>query len=201
MGLLVERGIEMVVGLLGIIKAGAAYVPLDPSYPLARLEYMLRDAAVSVVLTERRLQQLASEVAAAAECGRQCSVWMKRHWAELGSGENLAVAVDSENLAYIIYTSGSTGQPKGVMSTHRGICNRLFWMQELIRSPSRSRYCKRLRLVLTSRCWEFFWPLLTGARLVMAEPGGHQNPAYLRRIIEQDQITVITSCRRCCRCF
>jgi amino acid adenylation domain-containing protein len=192
-GLLLERGIDMVVGLLGIIKAGAAYVPLDASYPQARLEYMLKDAAVSVVLTERRWQRLASEVAEAAG-SVQTVLSMDDAWAEgskLGSGANLRVTVDSENLAYIIYTSGSTGQPKGVMNTHHGICNRLLWMQDAYQLTVNDRILQKTPFSFDVSVWEFFWPLLTGARLVMAEPGGHQSPAYLRRIIEQEQITVM----------
>jgi amino acid adenylation domain-containing protein len=192
-GLLLERGIEMVVGLLGIIKAGAAYVPLDASYPRARLEYMLRDAAVSVVLTERRWQRLASEVAEAAG-SVQTVLSMDDAWAEgskLGSGANLRVTVDSENLAYIIYTSGSTGQPKGVMNSHHGICNRLLWMQDAYQLTVNDRILQKTPFSFDVSVWEVFWPLLTGARLVMAEPGGHQSPAYLRRIIEQEQITVM----------
>ena len=186
-GLLVERGIEMVVGLLGIIKAGAAYVPLDPSYPQARLEYMLRDAAVNVVLTEQRLERLATRVAASVGT----LLYLDEPWAELGSGEDLTAPVDSENLAYIIYTSGSTGQPKGVMNTHRGICNFLLWMQDTFQLTANDRVLQKTAFSFDVSVWECFWPLLTGARLVLAEPGGHQNPAYLRHIIEQEQISVM----------
>ncbi len=186
-GLLLERGIEMVVGLFGIIKAGAAYVPLDPSYPLARLEYMVRDAALNVVLTERRSQQFAREVAGSV--GEVLS--LDESWAEQESGANLAVTIDSENLAYIIYTSGSTGQPKGVMNTHRGVCNRLLWMQDAYHLTVADRILQKTPFSFDVSVWEFFWPLLTGARLVMAEPGGHQNPDYLRRIIAQEHITIL----------
>ena len=119
-GLLVERRIEMVVGLLGIIKAGAAFVPLDPSHSLVRLKYMLQDAAVSVVLTQQRLQRLAKEVAAAAgNVGKVLN--LDDSWAEQGSGANLPVTVDSENLACIFYPSDSPGKPKGVMFTQRNV--------------------------------------------------------------------------------
>jgi amino acid adenylation domain-containing protein/non-ribosomal peptide synthase protein (TIGR01720 family) len=183
-GLLVERGVEMVVGLLGIIKAGAAYVPLDPSYPRARLEYMLRDAVLNVVLTEQRTQPLARELEASVLC-------LDDSWAEQGSEANLDVTIDSENLAYVIYTSGSTGQPKGAMNTHRGICNRLLWMQDAYQLTADDRVLQKTPYSFDVSVWEFFWPLITGARLVMAEPGGHQNPEYLWRIIEQEQITVM----------
>lgn len=186
-GLLVDRGIEMVVGLLGIIKAGSAYVPLDSSYPPARLEYMLRDADVKVLLTERRLEPLAREVAASVENVLN----LDDPLAEQESGDDLAVAIDPENLAYIIYTSGSTGRPKGVMNTHRGICNRLLWMQDEYQLTAADRILQKTPFSFDVSVWEFFWPLLTGARLVMAEPLGHQNPGYLRRIIEQEKITIV----------
>ena len=186
-GLLVDRGLEMVVGLLGILKAGAAYVPLDPRYPRARLEYMLADAAVDVLLTERRQQQLATEVAASVGT----LLYLDDPWIHDGSGANLALTIDGENLAYVIYTSGSTGQPKGVMNTHRGICNRLFWMQDVHRITPQDRLLQKTPYSFDVSVWEFFWPLLNGARLVMAEPGGHQNPAYLRDIIQQEQISVM----------
>ncbi len=187
-GVLADRGLEMVVALLGILKAGAAYVPMDPAYPRARLEYMMADAAVSVLLTERRQQSLAAEIAANVET----VLYLDDAWAETESAANLdEPIVDPDNLAYVIYTSGSTGQPKGVMNTHRGICNRIFWMQDAYHLTPGDRVLQKTPFSFDVSVWEFFWPLLTGARLVMAEPGGHQNPAYLRHIIEQEQITVM----------
>jgi amino acid adenylation domain-containing protein len=187
-GLLVDRGLEMVVGLLGIVKAGAAYVPLDPGYPLARLEYMLTDAAVTVLLTERRQQQLATRVADSVDT----LLYLDEPWAESESGANLEESVvDPENLAYIIYTSGSTGQPKGVMNTHRGICNLLLWQQDTYELTVDDRLLHKTSFSFDISVWELFWPLTTGARLVMAEPGGQQNPAYLRQVIKDEQITII----------
>ena len=185
-GLLADRGLEMVVGLLGILKAGAAYVPLDPDYPRARLEYMMADAAVSVLLTERRQQSLATEVA--TNVGTV--LYLDDPWPETEEVLDEPI-IDPDNLAYVIYTSGSTGQPKGVMNTHRAICNRLFWMQDAYRLTPDDRVLQKTPFSFDVSVWEFFWPLLTGARLVMAEPGGHKNAAYLRHIIEQEQITVM----------
>jgi amino acid adenylation domain-containing protein len=186
-GLLVDRGLEMVVGLLGIVKAGAAYVPLDPGYPRARLEYMIADAGVKVLLTERRQQHRAAEI----EASTKTLLYLDDPWAEEKCGVNPTPTIDSENLAYVIYTSGSTGQPKGVMNTHRGICNRLLWMQDAHRITSHDRLLQKTPYSFDVSLWEFFWPLLNGACLVMAEPGGHKNPAYLRSIIQQQQITVM----------
>jgi amino acid adenylation domain-containing protein len=187
-GLLVDRGLEMVVGLLGIVKTGAAYVPLDPGYPRARLEYMIADAAVSVLLSERASEQLAKEVAPSVGT----LLYLDDSWAETGSGANLETRfIDPQNLAYIIYTSGSTGQPKGVMNTHRGICNLLLWQQDTYQLTAADRLLQKTPFSFDISVWELFWPLIAGARLVMAKPGGHQDPAYLREVIEKEQITII----------
>jgi non-ribosomal peptide synthetase component F len=121
-----ERSLEMIIGIIGILKAGAAYVPLDPSYPRERLQYMLEDSAASVVVTSEANQHLL------AGSG-------KRHMVVMDSGEmkiseqstaRPAVYLQPTNLAYVIYTSGSTGRPKGVLNEHRGVVNRLLWAQD-----------------------------------------------------------------------
>ena len=132
----------------GMIEADGVFVPLDASYPRARLEYMLKDAALSEVLTERRVEKLADEVAASVST----VLCLDDTWTEQGSCANPGVTIDSENTAYVIYTSGSTGQPKGVMNTHRGICNRLLWMQDAYRLTSLIVCYKKLRLALMCRC-------------------------------------------------
>ncbi|MBO1049496.1 MAG: AMP-binding protein [Dolichospermum sp. DEX182a] len=124
-GICVERSLEMVVGLLGILKAGGAYLPLDPYYPSERLSYMLADAGVEILLTQQNLLSSLSSHPARVIC-------LDTDWPTIAqhSHKNLDVAVCADNLVYVIYTSGSTGQPKGVMNTHRGIHNRLLWMQQ-----------------------------------------------------------------------
>ena len=121
-GIGVERSLEMVVGLLGIVKAGAAYVPLDPSYPQERLSYMLQDAGVRVLLTQAKLAERWPQTAVPVLC-------LDSEWSqiELQPSHNPAASTDPENLAYVIYTSGSTGQPKGVMICHKGLTNYLTW--------------------------------------------------------------------------
>ncbi len=99
--------------------------------------------------------------------------------------------VAPENLAYIIYTSGSTGQPKGAMNTHRAICNRLIWMQETYQLTDADRVLQKTPFSFDVSVWEFFWPLLTGARLVLAKPEGHKDSAYLVRLIAEQQITTL----------
>jgi non-ribosomal peptide synthetase component F len=121
-GLCVERSVEMVVGLLGILKAGGAYVPLDPDYPQERLRFMLKDAAVTVLLTQQRLTHTLPEHE--AEVVLLDTGWKK---IDVHGSENLNSRVSSANLSYVIYTSGSTGTPKGVMIEHQSLVNYLSW--------------------------------------------------------------------------
>ena len=123
-GLCLERSVEMVVGVLGVLKAGGAYLPLDPGYPLERLLFMLEETAVPLLLTQERLRNRLPRQAAAAV------ITLDREWAERESEyerENIASEVRAENLSYVIYTSGSTGKPKGVMIPHYGLVNYLSW--------------------------------------------------------------------------
>ncbi|HEY3580147.1 MAG TPA: amino acid adenylation domain-containing protein, partial [Pyrinomonadaceae bacterium] len=185
-GLCVERSLEMVIGILGVLKAGGGYVPIDPDYPRERVAQMLSDSRLNLLLTQQHLaEQLPKHDAQV--------VRLDSDWQEIAQHPltNPPTVTTTENLAYMIYTSGSTGQPKGVTNTHRGICNRLFWMQDAYRLTPDDRVLQKTPFSFDVSVWEFFWPLLTGARLVMAEPGGHQNPTYLRQIIEQEQITVL----------
>ncbi|HEY0079186.1 MAG TPA: amino acid adenylation domain-containing protein [Pyrinomonadaceae bacterium] len=185
-GLMLERSIEMVVGLFGVLKAGGYYVPLDPAYPQDRLSFMLEDSALDLLLTQERLLERVPASGIKTIC-------LDRDWAEIASEstESPAVELSDENNAYMIYTSGSTGKPKGAMNTHRAICNRLFWMQEAYQLDDSDRILQKTPFSFDVSVWEFFWPLMTGARLVMARPGGHQDSAYLARIIEQEGITTL----------
>ncbi|WP_338490671.1 amino acid adenylation domain-containing protein [Pseudomonas trivialis] len=175
----VERGLEMVVGLYAILKAGAAYVPLDPAYPLERIAYMLQDSAPRVVLAQGTTQALLGE-APVVDLDRP--TWQHQ------SVENPGVPGVS---AYVIYTSGSTGQPKGVINEHAGVVNRLLWMQDAFGLSAADSVLQKTPFSFDVSVWEFFWPLYTGARLVMARPGGHKDPEYLCEVIEAEQITTL----------
>jgi amino acid adenylation domain-containing protein len=185
-GICLQRSVEMVVGLLGIVKAGAAYVPLDPDYPRDRLEYMIRDAGVPVLLTQQHIVPSLPEHSAQ-------TIALDSDWPAVGahSRENPLGEIHPENLAYMIYTSGSTGKPKGAMNTHRGICNRLLWMQEAYRLTDRDRVLQKTPFSFDVSVWEFFWPLMTGAQLVVAQPGGHKDGGYLVKTIMERGITTI----------
>jgi amino acid adenylation domain-containing protein len=186
-GVCMERSLEMVVSLLGILKSGAAYVPIDPSYPKDRLAYMMEDASPSVLLTQEKFRgELPSHRASVVlvDCEWQGGI------AEQESS-NLNRTLPEECLAYVIYTSGSTGRPKGAMNTHRGLGNRLSWMQQAYRLTAEDVVVQKTPFSFDVSVWEFFWPLLAGARLVMARPGGHRDSRYLLDLIWEQGITTL----------
>jgi len=186
-GICVERSLEMMVGLLGILAAGGAYVPLDPSYPADRLAFMLADSQqgveAPVLLAQRRLLDLLPAYGARVVC-------LDDPLPE-GIGTQLPADFRPSNLAYVIYTSGSTGRPKGAMNSHQGIVNRLLWMQEQFRLTAEDRVVQKTPISFDVSVWELFWPLMVGARLVVARPGGHQDGAYLTQLIVAEGITTI----------
>jgi len=184
--ILMDRCIEMVVGLLAVLKAGGTYVPLDPAYPRDRLSFMLADSSFSLLLTRQSL----SEKLSLQNSPPICVDMAHRHW-EHESENDLEVSLHADSLAYVIYTSGSTGQPKGVMNSHRAIVNRLLWMQGAFSLTIADAVMQKTPFSFDVSVWEFFWPLMTGARLVIARPGGHREPAYLVQLIEEQQITVL----------
>ncbi|MBD2520504.1 amino acid adenylation domain-containing protein, partial [Nostoc sp. FACHB-973] len=185
-GICVERSVEMVVGLLGILKAGGAYVPLDPEYPTERLGFMLEDAQLPVLLTQQHLVERLPEHQAQL-------VYLDTSWQFISqwNQENPITAVQGSNLAYVIYTSGSTGKPKGALNTHLGICNRLLWMQQTYQLTAVDCVLQKTPFSFDVSVWEFFWPLLTGARLVVAKPGGHKDSGYLVNLILKQQVTTL----------
>lgn len=181
-GVCLERSFELVVALYGIIKAGGAYVPLDPEYPENRLTFMIEDAGLSVLVTDDSVGELFP-----AYAGSVLNVHEIDDWPQ----DNPNVEIELDHLAYIIYTSGSTGRPKGAMVTHRSISNRLLWMQDYFTLNQDDRVLQKTPFSFDVSVWEFFWPLLTGAVLVMAKPGGHRDSAYLIETIKECNITTI----------
>ncbi|AFZ01579.1 non-ribosomal peptide synthetase [Calothrix sp. PCC 6303] len=185
-GICVERSLEMIIGLLAILKAGGAYIPLDPSYPGERLTYMLEDSQTSILLSQQHLVEKLANDAVQVIC-------LDSDWQTIAtqSTENLNYHLHPHHLAYVIYTSGSTGKPKGAMNTHQGITNRLLWMQDTYKLTATDKVLQKTPFGFDVSVWEFFWTLISGACLVIAEPGGHQDSAYLVQLIQQQQITTV----------
>ncbi|WP_144160831.1 non-ribosomal peptide synthetase, partial [Paraburkholderia sp. BCC1885] len=184
-GLSAERSVEMVVGLLAILKAGGAYVPLDPEYPAERLVYMMADSGIGLLLTQSHLVK---------ELPVPAGVEVLELDALDASGEAASapdVEVHGENLAYVIYTSGSTGQPKGVASRHHGLTNRLVWGQQAYALSSDDRVLQKTPFGFDVSGWEFYWPLIVGAQLVMAAPGDHRDPQQIEELIVRHGVTTV----------
>ncbi len=186
-GIAVERSLEMMVGLLGILEAGAAYVPIDPSYPRERQAFMVADSGVRVLLTQARL----AATLPLPEGRGVTVIALDRPQALAGHAAATLPQVGGDSLAYVIYTSGSTGRPKGAMICHRAIVNRLLWMQRAYGIGPGDRVLQKTPISFDVSVWELFWPLLTGATLVVARPGGHQDAAYLVRTIAERQVTTL----------
>ncbi|MFH7596930.1 amino acid adenylation domain-containing protein [Streptomyces racemochromogenes] len=178
-----HRSTEMVVSLLAVLKAGAAYLPVDPSLPADRIAYLLSDAEPVLLLAD---DAVAAALPVSAELPR-----LDPGAVHDGDPGAVGPAPLSSHPAYVIYTSGSTGRPKAVVVEHAAIVNRLLWMQDRYRLGADDRVLQKTPFGFDVSVWEFFWPLITGAALVVAEPGGHKDPAYLSRVIQEESVTTV----------
>ncbi|MER7759883.1 amino acid adenylation domain-containing protein [Streptomyces sp. NPDC097619] len=208
-----HRSTEMVVALLAVLKAGAAYLPVDPSLPAERVAYLLEDARpVLLVATDEVAAGLPDRAdgpprvrpdgttAKTGPVGDRVDAPPATD-GPAGARETAGVhgvvathEVDGplpSHPAYVIYTSGSTGRPKAVVVEHRAIVNRLLWMQDRYRLTAEDRVLQKTPFGFDVSVWEFFWPLLTGAAIVVAEPGGHKDPSYLARVIREEAVTTV----------
>ncbi|MGW7074393.1 amino acid adenylation domain-containing protein [Streptomyces sp. NPDC054866] len=177
----VPRSLDLVITLLAVLKAGGAYLPLDPDYPADRLAYMLDDAGPACVIADRADRVPASGVPLVTLDSLDTTPY--------GSYDPPR-ALTPHHPAYVIYTSGSTGRPKGVVVPHSAIDNRLRWMQAECELAAGDRVLQKTPSGFDVSVWEFFWALRVGATLVVAEPGGHKDPAYLARVIREQGVTV-----------
>ena len=185
-GLCLERSIELIVSIYGIIKAGGAYTPLDPDYPQQRLNFILDDAKAAFIITENDFKERFDKKSYQVICTNEFDLLLhnKNH-------ENISAKRSKDDPCYVIYTSGSTGQPKGVIIPHAGIINRLQWMQEQYPIGGEDKLLQKTPYSFDVSVWEFFWPLMTGASLVIIEPGGHKDPVYIKNIIDKENITTV----------
>ncbi len=184
-GIATERSLEMVIGLLAIVKAGGAYVPMDPDLPAERLAYMLDDSGVGLLLTQSHLLPGLPE--------RPGVRVLSLDTEDVGNEPATCprVPLHDESLAYVIYTSGSTGRPKGAANRHRALFNRLAWMQQAYGLTAHDVVLQKTPFSFDVSVWEFFWPLMVGARLIMAAPGDHRDPARLVDLIVSHGVSTL----------
>jgi len=185
-GICVERSLEMVTGLLGVLKAGGAYLPIDPTYPKERLAFMLRDSQVPVLLTQSRLLDELPESEARVIC-------LDQDWEviALEREENPSISLRADNPAYLIYTSGSTGTPKGVLGLHQGAINRFHWMWQTYPFKAHEVCCQKTSLSFVDCVWEIFGPLLQGIPTVIIPDEAVKDPQLLVQHLASESITRI----------
>ncbi|WP_157197805.1 amino acid adenylation domain-containing protein, partial [Methylomonas koyamae] len=192
-GIAIERSFELVVGLLAVVKAGGAYVPLDPDYPADRLAYMIEDSGIGLLLSHGAVwPKFQSLCSTRHPEGHQCVAYDLDEL-DLNSQPDIAPStrLHPESPAYIIYTSGSTGRPKGAANSHAALANRLHWMQEAYPIGPGDSVLQKTPFSFDVSVWEFFWPLLTGARLAIAEPGAHRDPAALTQLMLNHRVSTL----------
>jgi len=186
-GVCIRRGPWFVAATLGVMEAGACYVPMDPDWPAERMQFILKDAGCKAVLVDidgRGVFQRSSAVELTVQDALSASNF------PLPNAQRSCVKT-GRGTAYIMYTSGSTGRPKGVMIEHCGVVNRIRWMQNAYSLGKRDRVLHKTPTIFDVSVWEIFWPLMVGARLVIARPGGHRDVKYLSREIRRHRIGTI----------
>ncbi|WP_438272532.1 non-ribosomal peptide synthase/polyketide synthase [Streptomyces bobili] len=192
-GLALPRSVDLVVAVLAVVKAGGAYLPIDLEYPADRIAFLLEDAGPVCVIAG------SVDVAVGVFGGVACVVLGEAGVEERLAGLSGAELADVERLgplvashpAYVIYTSGSTGRPKGVVVSHAGIVNRLVWMQSRFGLGVDDRVLQKTPFGFDVSVWEFFWPLVCGAVLVVARPGGHRDPVYVGELMRREGVTTV----------
>jgi amino acid adenylation domain-containing protein len=182
-GLVVERSFSMIIGILGILKAGGAYLPIAPDNPPERIRYFLQDAAVRVLLVQRKTSQAVSFDGQIID--------LENAETYRGATENPRPINQPTDLAYVIYTSGSTGRPKGVMIEHRSVVNRLHWMQAAYPIGPGDVLLQKTPYYFDVSVWELFWWAMTGATLAFLRPGGEKIPMLLVDAIRRHRVTVL----------
>ncbi len=183
-GICVERSLEMIIGILGIIKAGGAYVPLDPTYPEERLNFMLEDAKVQILLTQQHLEN---------KLLTESQINLDSHWEKIAqeSTENPVNNTTPENLVYIIYTSGSTGKPKGVQICHQSMANFLSSMQSNLRLTEQDSLLAVTTISFDIAGLELYLPLIVGAKVILAKREVASDGSKLLKTLFQSKITIM----------
>ncbi|WP_442024720.1 amino acid adenylation domain-containing protein, partial [Nocardia sp. 2YAB30] len=193
-----RRSLELVVAIYAVLESGAAYVPVDPDHPVERNDYVLTGSAPLFVLTtvmdgfETGTAATVLDIEQLEPASQEASVTTVPEWIFEPSGSRPDdMKARPDNIAYVIYTSGSTGRPKGVMITHRQMVNQFRWNQREYPHSTGDVVLHKTPITFDISTWELFWPLQTGARIVVAEPDGHRDPRYLAEVIERESISTV----------
>ena len=189
-GVCMDRSIDLLVALLGILKAGGTFVPLDPEYPGERLAFMLEDTRAPVILTEQRFRDHLPASCREAERHVLC---LDADWPVIAAHPDADPARPSrpEDIAYVIYTSGSTGTPKGILVPHAGLTNHIHWLTETLRLTAADRVLHKTSISFDASVWELLAPLHVGAPVVLARPGEQGDSVYLIRAIREQEISIL----------
>ncbi|TPG88815.1 amino acid adenylation domain-containing protein [Brevibacillus laterosporus] len=182
-GIMVERSLEMMIGIFAILKAGGAYVPIDPEFPEERISYMLEDAGTKLLLVQNHLRDRVSFAGKLVDLN-DGQMYSK-------DKSNLLPINDSQHLAYVIYTSGSTGKPKGVMVEHHSVINRLMWMQTRYPITETDTILQKTAITFDVSVWELFWWSLVGSKVCLLSLGGEKNPERIVETIAEQGITTM----------
>jgi amino acid adenylation domain-containing protein len=185
-GICLERGFGMVESVLGVMKAGGVYMPMDPAYPIERLNFIAGESGCEVIISGAGLK---SEFERSGH--RVVDPETNGEEIQRESAEGFASGLDGANLAYVIYTSGSTGKPKGVMISHGNLSNRVLWEMATQPSDESDAILQLASLSFDVSVWELFTPLVSGARLILPGPGEHQNPERIARLIQEHKVTIV----------
>ncbi|KZN34198.1 hypothetical protein N480_21580 [Pseudoalteromonas luteoviolacea S2607] len=196
-GVCTERSIGMVVGMLAVFKAGAAYLPLEPSLPKERLSYMISDSETKLILTHKNIEFVSDNFNGQV-------LFLDEFDAQLAEGESelfndyadddipcSETGIKPSDLAYAFYTSGSTGRPKGTLNSHAGLVNRLHTLQHQFNMQPEDKILQKTQMSFDVSLGEILWPLTSGGQLVLAKPGGQTDPKYLADLIISQNITII----------
>ncbi|NIM15674.1 MAG: amino acid adenylation domain-containing protein [Candidatus Aminicenantes bacterium] len=184
-GIMMKRSLEMMIGIFSVLKAGGAYMPIDPGYPQERIKYILEDSGTKLVLTRKQSKEKVLDTCESVDLKNLDLIAYK-----LGNLENKNTKA-AENLAYVIYTSGSTGNPKGVLIDHYSVVNRLNWMQKQFPIDDRDTLLQKTSFTFDVSVWEIFWWALVGAKVCMLIPGGEKDPARIADTIARKKVSII----------
>ncbi|HLP45551.1 MAG TPA: amino acid adenylation domain-containing protein [Candidatus Kapabacteria bacterium] len=186
-GLMIERSLEMLIGIFGILKSGAAFLPIDPGYPAERIDFMLKDSHVDLLLSHHDLIEKIQF--------KGTLVFLEDQALPIGNNieniNNINLAQNSANLVYVIYTSGSTGKPKGALVDHRSLVNRLNWMQKQYPLDNTDTLLLKTPFTFDVSVWELTWWAIAGARLKLLKIGGEKEPGIIANAIQRDKVTVM----------